>query len=136
MLNGYAANFYEIVFPVLLLSSAIVGYALIVGASYKTMAKRDIFTFKKIKEARKEYRGNPVMSLFIALFEYSVVFPLIVIVWFTLLSILLFILSQELTVESLLTVSIAMVASTRILSCFNEEIAVDIAKLFTPRLLS
>ena len=130
ILNGYALGFYEVVLPVILLSAAIVIYASLVGASYKTMSKRDLFKFERIKKARKENRGNPIISFFIGIFEYFAIFPIIVVLWFALLSALLFILSENLNAEALLTISIAIVGSTRMLSYFNEEIAVDVAKLF------
>ena len=130
LINGYALSFYEMVLPVLLLSAAIVIYASLVGASYKTMSKRDIFKFERIRKARKEHRGHPVITFFIGIFEYFAVFPVIVVLWFALLSALLFILSESLDAGALITISVAIVGSTRMLSYFNEEIAVDVAKLF------
>lgn len=129
-LMGYLPGFYQIIAPVLFFSAAIVIYAAAVGLSYRTMSKRDIFRFERIKEVRKEHKENPVISFLINFFEYGLIFPVIVIVWFSLFSILLFILSKELSVETLLMISIAIISSTRILSYFNEDIAIDVAKLF------
>lgn len=129
-MNGYAVNFYNVIFPVLVLSSIIVIYTLVVGFAYKTMAKRDVFSFRRIKEAGKEYKTNPIITFLIGVFEYFLIFPIIVILWFSILSVLLFILSDELSVESLLMISIAIVGSTRILSYINEDLAVDVSKLF------
>jgi len=129
-LNGYATNFYQIVLPVLLFSLAIVGYALVIGASYKTMSKRDLFRLKRVEEAREEHKRHPVIRFLIGLFEYGVIFPVIVIVWFSVLSVLLFVLSKELSAETLITIAVALVASVRVLSYFNQEISIDVAKLF------
>jgi len=130
LLNGYVLNFYEIVFPVLITIGSIVAYTLVVGLTYKTLSKRDIFRFKKIKEAKEEHKGNPIISSIIGIFEYGVVFPILTIFWFSIFSVLLFLLSRTLPSNALIAIAVAIVGSTRIISYINEEIAVDVAKLY------
>jgi len=130
MIEIYLTNFYQIVYPVLFFSAAIVVYAAVIGTFYKWVSKRDIFTSKKVSEARERNQGNIILRFFLNLFEYGILFPVIVIIWFSLFSILLFLLSPSQSIEALLTMSIALVSSVRIVSYFNEDIAVDLAKLF------
>ena len=129
LLNGYIISFYQIVLPVLITISVIVIYSLIVGLTYRTLSKRDVFRLKKITEARKEYRGNPTISFLLGLLEYGIIFPVMTILWFSILSVLLFLLSKSLPSATLIAISVAIVGSTRIISYINEEIATDVAKL-------
>ncbi|MBI4043826.1 MAG: hypothetical protein HY393_03395 [Candidatus Diapherotrites archaeon] len=116
-------------FEVGLFSLGMAVYAIIIWQYYHLVAKRDLFRFK-----RKEGRGFEVLisnlfGEFVFLLEYLIVFPLITFVFFSVFAVMLFFLAKEQPLESILLISITVIAATRITAYYNEALAQDVAKL-------
>jgi hypothetical protein len=80
------------------------------------------------------------MTKFIAggfyLVEYILVSPLIIFLWFALLTILLIAITEGLPVATLLIISGLIIASIRVISYSNKDLAQDIAKIVPLTLLA
>ncbi len=104
-------------------------YAVIIWHYYRSMAKRDFFTTKE-----KEGKG---MLLFIYNFflklgtivQYIVLYPLMSFSFFTIFALLLFLLSKEQPIASILFISAAFISAIRITSYYSEDLSRDLAKM-------
>ncbi len=62
--------------------------------------------------------------------EYIIIMPALIFFWFSILALIILILSENLGIGQVLMVSAAMVATIRILSYYEEDLSRDIAKIF------
>ena len=93
-------SFSGFIVPLLFYSLLLAIYAAFLWHFYKSVSKRDLFTF-------------PAMTFF----------------WFFGLSAILFLLSKSQTTTDILTISMALVAAARITAYYKEGVAEEIAKI-------
>ena len=67
--------------------------------------------------------------------EYIVILPFVIFFWFTIFSLFLIVLTENLNVAQVLTLSVVIVAAIRITAYFKRELSKDLAKLIPFTLL-
>ena len=115
----------------------IVVYGFIIWRFYKSISKKDILglDLKKYNKAK-----HPTIIKFVAgilyLVEYLLVSPFVIFLWFSLLTILLVVITEGIPIATLLIISGLIIAAVRIVSYSNEDLAQDIAKIVPLTLLA
>ncbi len=110
-------------------------YAVVIWHYYRLLARRDFFHFE---ETDGEGIGAWFKNFFgeIAfIFKYILFFPLISFIFFTIFSLMLFLLSKEQTIQQILFIGAAVIAATRITAYYNEDLSKDLAKMVPLALL-
>jgi len=147
-IGNFLATIYESVIGVLppflqrfiaffVIAVVIVIYGFVVWKFYKSVSKKDILEldlrkYSKIKDS--------VITEFIAgvlyLVEYILIAPIVIFLWFTLLTFLLIIITEGIPASTLLIISGLIIASVRIISYSSKSLAEDIAKIVPLTLLA
>lgn len=70
------------------------------------------------------------------IFEYLIVFPILVFIWFGIFSTFMFFLAKDLPVATILLMSMALVATIRITSYYKEDLSKDLGKMIPFALLA
>ncbi|PIT84667.1 hypothetical protein COU37_01960 [Candidatus Micrarchaeota archaeon CG10_big_fil_rev_8_21_14_0_10_45_29] len=116
---------------------AITLYAIFAGSFYETLSKRAIFRLQMPKPLLfgQEDIHIGLRDIIVFIFEYTIIFPLITLIWVSALTIFLLALSSA-PVADVAILSLSIVAATRICAYYDEQIAVDVAKLLPIALLA
>jgi len=104
-------------------------YALLIFKFYRFVARKDVFRLSQ--GGHKSVAKRIVYGL-----EYLFLFPLVVFFWFMVISLLLAMLSEVISIGNIFLVAMATVATIRISAYFNENLSQDIAKLIPFALLA
>jgi hypothetical protein len=128
--ESYSENFSSNFLNVLVYSAGIAFYAIVVWFYYRALAKRDTFT-PKIRypgELGGTFWTN-LKVVFDFLLKYIIIFPFISFFWFLVLSAFLLFGSRSQDISLMLLMAMSIVAASRIIAYFNEEIAENVAKI-------
>jgi hypothetical protein len=114
-------------------------YSVFVWHFYKTLSKRDLFKINlekyNLPETKHKTLGKAA-SVLAYILKYGLIFPVYIFVWFTILSFFLLVLTEDVAINHILMVSIAIVSATRVISYYKEELSSDLAKLVPYSLLA
>jgi len=120
----------NLAFILLIFTTLIVVYSIVIFYFYKFLSKKNIIELNLYQYNQYE---NPALVKFFAIFfylvEYVIILPVLTFMWFGILSILVLLLSPHLSMETVLLISAALVASIRVLSYINRYLAADVAKI-------
>ena len=95
-------------------------YAIIIWHFYRNLAKKEIF--------KKKSTGGYIV-------KYLILFPLVSFLWFLVLSVFMFFLAKNMSIENVLLVSITIVSAVRASAYYNENLSKDLAKMIPFALL-
>jgi hypothetical protein len=130
-LPNWAQNFTNLFLIILLIFL----YSLFVWKLYRFLATKNIFGFDLSQYNRTQ---NPFLTKFfkgmLYLVEYIIILPLMIFFWFSIFSLFLILLTENLGASLLL--SAAIVGAIRIASYYKEELAKELAKLIPFMLLT
>lgn len=115
----------------------IVLYSIFVYFFYRFLAKKNIIELNLNKY--NTYSNPTVIKFFAAFFyviEYIVLLPILTFFWFGVLAVLTLVLSEGMSVNTVLIISAALVAAVRATSYVSEDLAKDLAKMLPFALLS
>ncbi len=118
-------DFYNLILPLTLYTIVLSIYGIFVFYFYKTVSKRDLFN----RKIAKKFGTVGYM------FKYLVLFPIFTFLWFGMLMALLFLLANPYSVQTILLISIAIIATIRITAYYKEELSGELAKVFPLSLL-
>lgn len=112
-------------------------YALFIWKLYKFIATKNIFGFNLNKYNKSQH---PFLTKLFAgsfyLIEYIIILPFMIFFWFSIFSFFLILLTEDLTLGSLLIISAAVVGAIRISAYYNEDLSKELAKLIPFTLLA
>ncbi|MFC2143300.1 hypothetical protein ACFLQN_02785 [Candidatus Aenigmatarchaeota archaeon] len=114
--------------PLVIFVIGMVIYALFVFKFYRFIARKNIFTITKDHATLARKVGYVL--------EYIFLFPLIAFFWFFVISMLLSMLSEIISITNIFMISMAIMATIRITAYYSEELSRDIAKLIPFALLA
>ncbi|MFH1235217.1 MAG: hypothetical protein V1493_06405 [Candidatus Diapherotrites archaeon] len=135
-LNIIYPNFSAVLPNVLVMAVSISVYAVMVYVFYRFLAKKNIFQLGLSKYKRADHGFvNKIFNTILGTIQYSIVFPLVVFLWFAGFSLMLLLLAKNIGIEQILLVSVAFVSSIRITAYFTENLSQDLAKLIPFALL-
>ena len=124
------------IIKLLLITALIVIYALFIYLFYKFLAKKNLIELN-LSQYNK-YSSGFLLKFFALIFfiiEYIIILPIVTFFWFTVLSLFLFLLAESLTLEVVILISAALVASVRVTPYFSESLSQDLAKMLPLTLL-
>ncbi len=126
----------ETAMAALVLAMGIALYAILVGSFYKKISKKVLHRVK-LHDAFGKPTGIWGLLSEVVLFvlHYTVVFPAITFMWFAMLAVLLYLLSETLALDMVFLLSVSVVAAIRITAYYDEDISVDVAKILPLGLL-
>ncbi|MFH1256241.1 MAG: hypothetical protein V1494_03015 [Candidatus Diapherotrites archaeon] len=122
-------NFASMLPMVVTLMFSIAAYGFLVFNFYRFVAKRDVFETGLAKYHNKTSLSPSIMKFIVRLFEYGMIFPFIVFLWFGGFSVLLFLMAKNIDTTQILLISVTFVASIRLVSYYSDDLAKDMAKL-------
>ena len=118
-------------------SMLVVIYAVFIWKFYRWIAKKDILELNRAKFNRYE---DSVLSKLVggALYfvEYIVILPFVVFLWFGVFTIFLILLTNNLGLETILIISVTIVAAIRMTAYYKQDLARDLAKLIPLTLMT
>ena len=127
----------SLTFTLLFFSAVIIIYSIFVFYFYKYLAKKNII---ELNLSRYNQAEHPLaMKLSAILFytlEYLIFLPVLTFFWFSVLSILLLVLSEGIDISTILLISAALVASVRVTSYISQQLSTDLAKMVPFTLLA
>jgi len=132
--HTYFPGFTEIAPQIMMWAFGITIYAVLIWNFYRNLAKRDIFDVGKKVEAR--YGKGRKAGALTGFLKYILFFPLYSFIWFIGLSFFLFLLTENIPLDTILFISISVVSGTRILAYYQEDLARDLAKMLPFALLA
>ena len=118
-------------FTVIFYTSFFMLYGIFVFSFYKFLSKKNIFSLdlSNFEKSKNSY-SEKISSIFLYVIEYIILLPIFIFIWFGVLSIFLMISARpEMTANSLLIISAAIIITVRILSYLNEQLSEEIAKV-------
>ena len=119
------------------ISLGIVVYSIFVWKFYKSIAKKNLMSLNLSKYNKSKH---PTATKLIAgglyLAEYALILPILIFLWFTVFTLLLIFITEDLAIGTLLIIAGTVIAAIRMTSYHSEELAKDIAKLIPFTLLA
>lgn len=134
---GFSTNdAITVIRPLLSFVVGMAVYAVFVFKFYRFLASKDIFALdlSRYEKSRLRWLRSALHMVFYVL-KYLVLFPFLAFFWFAILTVLLSFLAKKQTAETVLLVSIAVVAAVRITSYYDEDLSRDLAKILPFALL-
>lgn len=118
--------------PVSLFVMGMIIYSIFIFKFYRFVARRDVF-----KYSGKEKKSNvgKFWSGVVYVFKYIFFLPIVIFFWFIVLSIILAFLSKQEGAQMVLLVSIALIATIRVVSYYSEDLSKDLSKMLPFALL-
>lgn len=115
--------------PLALLVLGIVVYAIFIFKFYKYLAKRDILMANwNHKYEWDNGTKHRIFKIALYIIEYILLVPIIIFFWFLVMALILLFVSTN-TASQIMLISMGIIAATRIISYYSEDLARDIAKL-------
>lgn len=125
-----------IIQPVTIFVVGMMIYSFFIFKFYRFVARRDIFKpASKIKEGFKKSGANRFFSYVAYIFKHIFLLPILVFFWFACFSVILAFLSKQEGAQMVLLVSIALIATIRVMAYYNEDLSKDLAKMLPFALL-
>ena len=126
-----------VIFTLLFLTILIVIYSVFVYYFYHFLARKDIVTLNLSQF--NSYSHPMTVKLFavmLYILEFIILLPIVIFLWFAVLSIFILVMSEGLSLQVILLISAALVASVRVTSYISESLSKDLAKLLPLTLLA
>ncbi len=133
ILPSWAQNFLNL----FLWSVLLVIYAIFIWKFYRWIARKDILKLNLSKFNPSNHAViAKILGALIYFLEYLVILPIVVFLWFGGFTLFLMFLTNGLAIESILVISVTIVAAIRMTAYYKEDLARDLAKLIPLTLLT
>jgi len=137
---GVLPPFFQSFINLFFLALLIVIYAVFIWKFHKFIGTRNIFNLNLNKYNTAEHPTvAKIVAGFLYLLEYIILLPVIIFFWFAVFTIFLIFLTENLPLNTVLTLSVTVIAAIRMCSYlpnYGETIAKEVAKLFPLTLLA
>ena len=111
-------------------------YSIFIFNFYRFLGRRDIFEMNLEKYQQSRVRSLQILlHLIFYVGKYLVLFPIVAFAWFVILTVLLTFLAKNRSVDSILLVSMSVLAAIRITAYYNEDLSRDLSKMLPFALL-
>ncbi|MEM4181966.1 MAG: hypothetical protein QXX68_02315 [Candidatus Pacearchaeota archaeon] len=105
-------------------------YSIFVYYTCKIFSRKNLLDFNFMKRASQNSTELSFLGFFLYVVEYLVIVPVFVFLWFGFYSAFVFLMAKNFSVDQVLMISAALVASIRATSFFKERISQDLATIF------
>ena len=125
------------IFILLFFTAIIILYSVFIYYFYQFLARKNIITLN-LNQYNKYKNPALVKSFAVILYiiEYIIILPFITFFWFSILSILVFLLAEGIETSVILLISASLVAAVRVSSYVSETLSKDLAKMVPFTLLA
>ena len=128
---------WPIIKPLIYFIIAMVAYCVFVFKFYTFMARKNIFELNLYQYNKVAHAGlKKFLEVIFYLVEYIILFPIFTLVWVLVISALLYFMSENTALATVMLGSVAVVATVRITAYFSEQLSRDVAKLLPFGLLA
>lgn len=130
------SEWWTAVHPLALFIGGMVVYAIFIFSFYKHLAKKELFKLHLDKYNTSENpRVKKAFRVVAYIIQHILLFPIIVLFWFSILAVLLAFMSKNDTPEVILLVSVALIGSVRIVAYISETLSEELSKMLPFALL-
>lgn len=121
----------------IILVASMVIYSLFIFKFYKFLAKRDILELD-LDRYSIMFEGfiKTILKFIFYVVENIIITPILVFIWFSVLTVLLLLITKHHSPDTILLTTISLVATIRICSYYNEDLSKDLAKIIPLTLLA
>lgn len=132
VLPFWAQNFINL----FLLAAVIFIYAVFIWKFYRFIAKKNIIELNLNKYNQSTHPAiERTMAGIYYFLEYLIALPLLVFIWFSIFTIFLILLTENIELSRLLVISVTIITAIRLAAYYKEDLAKDLAKLLPFTLL-
>ena len=126
----------DILGPLVLIIGGITLYGVFVFNFYRFVARKDIISLdlQRHNQARHAMTRK-ILSLVFYVIRFLVIYPVFVFFWFCVMAGLLYVLSRNQTIDTVMLVGMGVVGAIRVSSYYSEALSTDIAKILPFALL-
>jgi len=127
----------QIFINLFLLALLVFVYSIFVWKFYRYISKKNLLelNLNKYNKSEHPFFSKVIAGLFYFL-EYIIILPFLIFFWFSLFTIFLVVLTQNLEIGSILIISATIIAAVRMSAYYKEEVAREIAKMLPFMLLA
>lgn len=125
----------NIILPLVIYVISMIIYSLFIYKFYRFVARKDIIKLDLSKYS-KGILGilGKFISTILYIIEYIIIFPFLIFFWFAILSFILIMMSDH-TVNQVLLIAMALIATIRVTAYYTEDLSKDLAKMMPFALL-
>ncbi len=130
MLGSLPGHYADLV-NIFVFSILIALYSIFTWKFYRFISKKDLLDLNLArynKVSHPFFRKGLAIVLYFA--EYIIILPFLIFFWFAVLALVILLLSEELVINQVLIVAASIVAAIRMLSYYEEDLSMDLAKMF------
>jgi len=136
-ITGSIPDQYQLILTLLFFTIVIVLYSVFVYYFYKFLAKKNLVELNLSQYNRTEHpTATKLLAVFFYIIEYIILLPILTLIWFSVFSILLLLLSETSQAATILTLAAALIASIRVASYISQSLSRDLAKVVPFTLLA
>jgi len=117
--------------PMFVFIIGMVIYSIFIFKFYNLISRKTVFSF-----TGGTYGQHTGMKKVAYVVEYIFLFPVITFIWFFIISVILAMISEVLTISNVFMISMAVLATIRVTAYYDEDLSKDIAKLLPFGLLA
>jgi len=136
-ISNFLSGDAGVILTLLFFTAVIIIYSIFVFYFYRFLARKNII---ELNLHQYNTHSKPFFAKMIAAFlyflEYIILLPIVTFFWFVVLSVILLVLAEGITLETTLFISAALVAAVRATSYVSEDLAKDLAKMIPFTLLA
>jgi|APSaa5957512576_1039674.scaffolds.fasta_scaffold51249_2 hypothetical protein len=134
---GAIPDQYSLIATLLFFTLIIVIYSVFVYYFYKFIAKKNIIELNLDQYNRTEHpTATKLLAVFFYIVEYIILLPVLTLIWFSVFSVFLLLLSETSQAATILMLSAALIASIRVVSYVSQNLSRDLAKVVPFTLLA
>lgn len=127
---------YELLMPLIIFLIGVVIYSIFIFKMYRFIARKDVIKLDLQKHAKSEFAWlKKIISVIFYVVEYIILFPIFIFFWFAVLVLLLSFLAKNQQFDTILTISMSVVAAIRVTAYYHEDLSRDLAKMLPFALL-
>lgn len=133
VLPSWAQSFLNLFFLALL----VLVYSIFIWKFYRFVAKKNLIelNLNKYNKSEHPFFSKVIAGLFYFL-EYIIILPFLIFFWFSVFTIFLVVLTQNLEIGTILIISATIIAAVRMCAYYKEDLAKEIAKMLPFMLLA
>ncbi|MEX0932838.1 MAG: hypothetical protein WDZ77_01935 [Candidatus Pacearchaeota archaeon] len=112
-------------------------YAIFIWKFYNTISKKNLFESNLSQyNTSQDQTLTKGLAFLIYILEYLIIFPILIFIWFSVFTIFLILLTEDLAIGTLLLISATVITAIRLTSYYRKKLSEDIAKLIPFTLLA
>lgn len=115
----------------------VVIYAIFIWKFYQSISTKNLLELNLNQYNKSEHPlFAKVLAVTFYILEYIIIFPILIFIWFSIFTLFLILLTENLPIESLLLISATVIAAIRLTSYYKKKLSEDLAKLIPFTLLA